>query len=87
MGFRGNQKQKRERERSLPLWIDGGSAVLHRRQSRNRASRGKERGVLTFEDYREKERERSENGADGCAGKGNFLKAGKHPKRLKKHST
>jgi hypothetical protein len=70
MGFRGNQKGgERERERSLPLWIDGGSVVLHWRKWRNRASRGKEREVLRTAD---RERERSENGAVGCAEKGNF---------------
>jgi len=64
-GFEENKSRKererereRERARSLPLWIDGGSVVLHRRKWRNRASRGKERGALTLEDCREKEREK-----------------------------
>ncbi|KAE8009004.1 hypothetical protein FH972_005462 [Carpinus fangiana] len=45
MGYRGNQKKEREREREEKR-IDGGSVVLHRRTWRNRALRGNEKGVM-----------------------------------------
>jgi len=72
--------RKSERERSLPLWIDGGSVVLHWRKWGNRASRGKERGVLTFENCREEEREKRK----WCRALDVQRKAGKHTKMLKK---
>ena len=63
---RKSKEGEREREKSLPIWIDGGSVVLHRRKWRNRAPRGNERGVMKTA---ERERERSENGGVGCAEK------------------
>jgi hypothetical protein len=76
--------RKSERERSLPLWIDGGSVVLHWRKWGNRASRGKERGVLTFENCREEEREQRKWCRALDVQRREIFKSRETPKKVKK---